>query len=436
MGNAIPDIPRINTAIAEWLSCMVALSLLPPRHKKATGVFLVLAALGIWVAYMVLTANITLWLWIPCMMGAFGMMVCFIHFCSQTGWWKSMYFGTISFIIAECMASLQWQIVNYCFCDVAERPIWAEDMLLVGIYGLFALGARKMMRFRLPPGGRLQVGRKDGITALFIGIVVFGFSNLSFVTADTPFSGQYSQEIANVRTLVDVAGLAIIYAHYILCCENMVRHELAAVQNVLQNQYQQYKQARESVDLINIKYHDMKHQIQYLRTEQDTQKRNAFLDQMEQDIRQYELQNKTGNPVIDTLLTSKSLYCAKHGITLTCVADGKLLSFMSTMDLCSIFGNALDNATESVLKIKDKEKRLIHVTVARMNEFVMIRVENYYEGKLRAEAGHFLSTKQDAENHGYGIRSIRYTAEHYDGVVQINAENNWFDLKILIPYNN
>lgn len=68
---------------------------------------------------------------------------------------------------------------------------------------------------------------------------------------------------------------------------------------------------------------------------------------MEAEIRQYEAQNKTGNKVLDTVLTSKSLYCNKNGITFTCVADGTLLGFMDVMDICSIFGNALDNGSNA-----------------------------------------------------------------------------------------
>lgn len=51
------------------------------------------------------------------------------------------------------------------------------------------------------------------------------------------------------------------------------------------------------------------------------------------------------------------------------VADGTLLDFMDIMDICSIFGNALDNAIECELKIADKEKRLIHVTVSQQKNF-------------------------------------------------------------------
>jgi sensor histidine kinase regulating citrate/malate metabolism len=205
------------------------------------------------------------------------------------------------------------------------------------------------------------------------------------------------------------------------------------VESVLQNQYQQYKQSRESIDLINYKYHDLKHQIAVLRSEQDAGKRNEFLNRMEEEIRQYELQNKTGNSVLDTVLTSKNMYCDKHGITLTSVVQGELLDFMDTMDICSIFGNALDNAIECELKIPDKEKRLIHVTVSRQKNFLMIRVENYFEGNLRYKEGRLATTKKEKEFHGYGIKSIKYIVNKYQGAVSINTDNNWFDLKLLIP---
>jgi sensor histidine kinase regulating citrate/malate metabolism len=65
----------------------------------------------------------------------------------------------------------------------------------------------------------------------------------------------------------------------------------------------------------------------------------------------------------------------------------------------------------------------------------MIRVHNYFEGDIKSSDGNILTTKKDKKLHGYGIKSIKYTASRYDGVVNIQAQNNWFELKILIPYN-
>jgi sensor histidine kinase regulating citrate/malate metabolism len=49
------------------------------------------------------------------------------------------------------------------------------------------------------------------------------------------------------------------------------------------------------------------------------------------------------------------------------------------------------------------------------------------------ENGSIATTKREKGFHGYGIKSIQYTVNKYDGAVDINAKNNWFDMQILIP---
>jgi sensor histidine kinase regulating citrate/malate metabolism len=66
----------------------------------------------------------------------------------------------------------------------------------------------------------------------------------------------------------------------------------------------------------------------------------------------------------------------------------------------------------------------------------MIRVENYFESPLDMTNGEIQTTKKDKDYHGYGVKSIRYTAEQYGGSVSITAEDNWFYLRILIPISD
>ncbi len=434
-GNAIPDIPRLYTALAEWLSCIMMIMLLKPKIDKSRLLVFSALYLGILIAFLELTATIVIWLWIPCMLTAFMSITVFIHLCTKRKFYECVYYAVLSFSAAEFIASFEWQIVNYAFSDITKMPWWAGLLILIAVYGSFMFIEYNILGKRTKNIDRLNITNQDWFTALFIGIIVFGFSNLRFVT-DEGVAGAYHREIANIRTLVDLAGLLLLYAHYLSCLNNSVIRELEAVQKTLQTQYQQYKQSRESIEAINMRYHDLKHQINFLRSEQDADKRNMFLDKIENDIKSFELQNKTGNAVLDTILTSKSLYCYKHGVTMTSVADGRLLDFMDVVDICNIFGNALDNAIESVMNISDKEKRLIHITVSQVNDFVMIRIENYFEGELRTEGDNFLTTKRNEKYHGYGIKSIRYTANRYDGAVYINTDNNWFDIKIAIPQKN
>ena len=428
----MPDIPRFYTAIAEWIACMLFILPVKKRFDRVKTGALMTVALIVQSLFLTVTGNVQIYFWIPCMIIAVLIMIGFIFGCCDISLTDAAYFGMIAFVVAEFTASVEWQVVCY-FRNGTEPAVFIQTTMMILIYGGVAAILYKMLHAHLPKDGKMEVSMKEYISGLVIAIAVFAVSNMSFLTENTPFSGRYSFEIGNIRTLVDLGGIAILYAHLIQCCELRVRKELEAVQNVLQNQYVQYKQSRESIELINYKYHDLKHQIAVLRSEEDPQKREEFLNRMENEIKQYEAQNKTGNKVLDTVLTTKSLYCTKHGITFTCVADGTLLNFMDVMDICSIFGNALDNAIECELKIPEKEKRLIHVTVSKQKNFLILRFENYYEEELKYKEGLLVTTKKEKQYHGYGLKSIRYTVNKYDGAVTIEAKDNWFELKILIP---
>ena len=428
----MPDIPRIYTAIAEWMACMLFILPVKKRFDNAKTGALMAVFLIVQSVFLMITGSVKIYFWIPCMIIAVLLMIGFIYGCCEISLRDAGYFGMIAFVAAEFMASIEWQVVCF-FWNGTVPAVAIQGVVLAAIYGCVAVILYKMLHMHLPKDGKMGISIKEYISGLVIAIAVFAVSNISFLTENTPFSGRYSFEIGNIRTLVDLGGIAILYAHLIQCCELRVRKELEAVQNVLQNQYVQYKQSRESIELINYKYHDLKHQIAVLRSEEDPKKREEFLNRMEEEIRQYEAQNKTGNKVLDTVLTTKSLYCAKHGITFTCVADGTLLDFMDVMDICSIFGNALDNAIECEVKIPEKEKRLIHVTVSKQKQFLILRFENYCEETLQYQEGTPVTTKKEKEFHGYGLKSIQYTVNKYEGAVSVNLEDNWFELKVLIP---
>ena len=255
----------------------------------------------------------------------------------------------------------------------------------------------------------------------------------SYVYSNTPFSSPFAREAFNIRTLIDLGGYAFLLAYHFQRCEDHVKTELDVIQNVLRNQYSQYRQSQESIDIINHKYHDLKHQINILRQEKNPDKKEEYLNEIEKGIKDYEAMFKTGNGILDTLLTGTSLKCARRDITFTCVADGTLLNQIYVMDLCTIFGNALDNAMEHVVQIADLEKRLIHVTVSKMEEFILIRIENYLEDDLQFEGELPLTTKKNKAYHGFGLKSIRYSVEKYHGTMEVKTEDHWFIINILIP---
>lgn len=429
----LPNIPRIYTALAEWLACMICLLEMKQRLTRGRFALTALGVLAVQSVFLTMTSGLDNLPWILCMIAAAGIMYVFLYLCAAVSWRDAAYYCARAFVLAEFAASLEWQIS----CYVSHLPISIGRNLdlpvLVIVYGFVFTVCARLYHHYGTEAGALNVTNRELISYAIIALAVFSMSNLGFISTGTLFGGSYAEEIYNVRTLVDLGGVAIMYAYHVQRVELRVRYELKSVQDILHNQYVQYKQAREAMDVISYKYHDLKHHIIALRAEENTEKRNEYLNQMEDELQGYEAQNKTGNSTIDVMLTMKELYCKKHGITLTCVVDGTLFDFMKTMDICSIFGNALDNAIECELKIADKEKRLIHVSVCSQKNFLVIRFENYYEGEVHLGNELPLTTKKDAKFHGYGLKSLCYTVEKYGGAVNVSTREQWFHLKILIP---
>lgn len=425
----LPDIPRLYTALAEILAVLVYAQAAPPRAAKPVTY----AATAGWAAvlgvFLQLTGSVPLAWWLPCMVAAIAWLYLYLWGTREMNLLEAGYSCARAFILAELAASVEWQL--HCVLWPQQRATAPLSVLLLAAVYTTAYGFLYWFERRHAAPTRLTITAAATLMAVVMAVTAFAVSNLSFISDNGVTMSVMS--IFYIRTLVDIAGVLILSVQHEQLREAALHSELTAMDNVLRRQYEQYRQSKENIRLINRRYHELKMQIAAIRAERDQAKQNAALAEMESDIRRYEAENKTGNPVLDTLLTAKSLYCQQHGITLTCVADGAALDFMDTMDLCSLFGNALDNAIESVEKLPDSEQRLIHLVVARQKSFLWVRVENTYDGAFQADGTLPKTTKTDARYHGYGLKSIYDTAEKYGGTAEISTQENQFTLKVLFP---
>ena len=428
----VPDIPKIYTALAEWFSCCVFVLALEKRYKKCYTICVLLPFLPV---FCVLQYYIGVWpvvVWIPSMVAAMILIYLCIFSCCKVNWKMAMVCFATAFMIAEFSASFEWQIYSYVMGRGHDERV-IELIFLVLFYSiLFALAY--FLEYRYFSGEiRGDISLKEALSSVIMAIAVFLISNISYVYPDTPFSSSLPGGLFYIRTLVDFSGLLILFLQRDRWRELSMQKEMEAVNAILRRQYEQYNLSKENIEIINRKYHDLKHQIAVVRAERNSDKREQYLQEMENDNKMYEAQNKTGNKVLDTILTGKHLYCVQHEINFTCVADGMLLDFMNLMDICTIFGNALDNAIECVEKIGDKSKRLIRTAVYSQSKFLIIRFENYTELELTTKDSLPITTKKDRQYHGYGLKSIRSTVEKYGGSMTVNVKDNWFILRLLIP---
>lgn len=433
------DIPKIYTALAEWLSCIFIViefrKYIDKKNYISMGLKLTVSFLVLCVIQYLcgMVSNI---LWLAGMAIALVVMTMTIEGCLSIGWKTSWYLCARAFLKAEFLAAIEWQIFYYYFNKGDSFSVILGTCFCCGFY-LLGFGVISWIEYhffeRPVVGEKIVVTTKYTVLVWCVSTLVFSLSNLSYISVATPFTGTGTMEIFNIRTLFDFAGLLMIEAFHLQKLDADRKQEMDMINMILQKQYVQYKVSQENIDLINRKYHDLKHQIQIIRSESDTDKRTAYLDEIEQGIKKYEMENKTGNSVLDTILSSKSEICLKQGISMIVVADGKLLNHIHVMDLCTIMGNALDNAIEYELQVENPEERLIHVNVYEKNSFICVVIENYYNGEMVFQEGLPITTKRNTEYHGYGLKSIRYSVEKYDGYINVGIKDNWFRLEMLLP---
>ena len=261
----LPDIPRLYTALAEWGACVVYV-LLARRRPSRLAIWTLALGLPLLIAVQVFAGGLAIALWIPGMVLAAATMYGIIQVSLQRSWQTCLYLTACAFVLAELLASFQWQVRSYFTRDPLGWDV-RDVVLLVSCYVIGLAVAFWVERNHFPRELRFEADLRHALTAIAIAAVTVFVSNLSFLTTNSPFSGRESPEIFYIRTLVDLAGFVALFAHLGSRMELQRTHELEAMNSLVRSQHQQYLQTRRTMDEVNSKYHDLKHYIAAIRAE-------------------------------------------------------------------------------------------------------------------------------------------------------------------------
>lgn len=79
-------------------------------------------------------------------------------------------------------------------------------------------------------------------------------------------------------------------------------------------------------------------------------------------------------------------------------------------------------------------KRRLSLKARLVGDALCIEVENTFAGEVKEAKGRLVTTKEKAEGHGYGLRSVRDVVELYGGHIQISHEDGIFRVTIWIGH--
>lgn len=346
----------------------------------------------------------------------------FWHFCCQADIREILYSGMLALFIQNLSSNVYNLVFYSIFRNISiVGQFFLSVFLMVLIYGIFYFQIiRRFARERLEN----MLSNVAWIWLIAVGIFVFFLHYLFWIYGIREVWVVYPPLI-----LCDILGLGVALGFVELRTRSADNEKL---RQLLELEKKQFEMTKTNVEFVNRNAHDLKHYIHKLQRLENPE--NQELEEVLTQVEAYESAFQTGNAALDIVLTQKKLVCQQKGISFTCMADGTALHFMKTLDIASLFGNALDNAIEHEKKEK-AENRYIFLKILQKGKMVSIRIENYCETfpELSEVGLPIRSSKKDSELHGYGTKSMQYIAEKYGANFRIFSEKNLFVVSMLFP---
>lgn len=332
---------------------------------------------------------------------------------------EALYCGACAYLMehmAYCVRILYGQVLPE---EALRTGSIGYYLIHIAVYAaVYALFARNMIE-----DGRLMATAQDSL--------VLTLATLAVVMGMSIAASAFGFELAHAVYAL-FCCCAVLYGQLKQQKDIKSRSELALQRQMWSVHKAQYEMSRENIDIINRKCHDLKHQVAALKHIHDPDRREEVIDSLQSAVMIYDAMLETGNEILDTVLTEKSLICAQREIALSCMADGERLAFLDPVDLYTLVGNALDNAIEAT-ELLPPEERSIRLRVQEKAGLVFFQIENPYPGTLELQDGLPLTRKEDKQDHGFGLKSIRDVGEKYHGLLTLETEGGLFVLRLSFP---
>lgn len=280
--------------------------------------------------------------------------------------------------------------------------------------------------------GELQTGNK--------GVVIVSFVNLLVCIVLSIFNGYGMGEPINQFVSSVICKIYAILSCVLCLClqaglfrQKRMNKDIEMLEQLFHVEREQHQVAKETIDLINIKCHDLRHQLKNLDSLKTEEERQESIAGISDAILIYDAIAKTGNDALDVILMEKSLICDKHKIKFSYIVDGTNLGYLRTSDMYPLFGNMIENAIESVMRENDEDRRIVSLNIRNENDMLFIHMDNYCHREIRFEDGLPVTTKDNKDYHGYGVKGIRYIVNKYNGELRMYVQDDRFNVDIMIP---
>ena len=267
-------------------------------------------------------------------------------------------------------------------------------------------------------------------TVLFgiVSMVIFFIFRMVYVLNSTYYN-----------TLATIGAVGLLFCTFLV----LYLYEKQAEQSAQLRMREQYERHLKSqvkhLDEILLKQeelrrvrHDMTNQlvaIQGYFHESDTAGGEAYVTSLLQNLQTPSARIKTGNSALDAILSTKKALAESKGIIVDMEVQISDQLPLEPVDVCVIFGNALDNAIEACDRITEGEKKISLVLVQRAGKLFCHLINT---APMNPCKDFSITSKADKENHGFGLVNLKESLEKYDSEPVIDYKDELFSIKFVV----
>lgn len=178
--------------------------------------------------------------------------------------------------------------------------------------------------------------------------------------------------------------------------------------------------------------HDMKHhliELKYLAQEHKDNEIIEYIENMDTFIENPEEFVNSGNKDIDSTLN----YLLQKAVQDLDSPDISILLpdqlEKNTFLFNVIAGNLIDNAIRAA---KMTANKYLKIVIKYQQGLLLIYVKNSHTNNIIEHNNIFETTKSQAENHGFGLKTVKKMVNEYNGEFNVEYDQNFFITKVLI----
>ena len=347
-----------------------------------------------------------------------AVLVIAVRSCFEVNLWNALFCATAGYTIQN-LGTGTGELVRLLVSAAAGAPLGtlaatvcadlATSCIIVLYYFIFIRYARGI--------GRLEDDSRSmlGMLVLVIMVVI----TFDVLIRGLERGGAQLGFLLALRVVHIAVCMFVLYSEGEALVNSRLRAEVATREALASERERQYELSRETIEAVNRRVHDIRHKVFRDLADHEVELESDVAQLLVRDIAVYDTQVKTGNVVLDTILSEKSLSCRRRGVAFSCIADGTALARLSAADLYGLFSILIDGAIAAVCNLDDEKQRSISLTLRRVGNLALLHVEHY---RGTESAGEYAAAREIVERYGGTLSaSQRDSAQVLDAMIPISS---------------